>query len=158
MKPSFLTGASFGLTSGTITTLGLMVGLHAGTHSRIAVLGGIFTIAIADAFSDALGIHVSQESQSRFSGKSVWESTIATFFSKFLFTIPFAAPIILLPLNQAIIISVAWGLVVLGIFSYIIGKAKKNPWQVVFEHIFIALLVVFITHYAGDMMSKIFAT
>jgi hypothetical protein len=56
MKDSIRTGISFGLTSVVITTLGLMVGLHAGTHSKIVVLAGILTIAIADAFSDALGI------------------------------------------------------------------------------------------------------
>ncbi|MGZ8381620.1 MAG: hypothetical protein ACXW4C_08190, partial [Nitrospira sp.] len=55
MKASFKTGLSFGLTSGVITTLGLMVGLHSGTHSRTVVIGGILTIAIADAMSDALG-------------------------------------------------------------------------------------------------------
>lgn len=38
-----------------------MIGLMAGTHSKLAVLGGILTIAIADAMSDALGIHISQE-------------------------------------------------------------------------------------------------
>ena len=54
---------SFGLTSGIITTLGLIVGLHSGTHSKLAVIGGILTIAMADAFSDALGIHVSEESE-----------------------------------------------------------------------------------------------
>ncbi|MBH0196170.1 MAG: hypothetical protein HP494_11385, partial [Nitrospira sp.] len=62
MKASWKTGLSFGLTSGVITTLGLMVGLHSGTHSRAIVIGGILTIAIADAMSDALGIHVSEES------------------------------------------------------------------------------------------------
>jgi len=54
---------SFGLTSGIITTLGLIVGLHSGTHSKLAVIGGILTIAMADALSDALGIHVSEESE-----------------------------------------------------------------------------------------------
>jgi len=49
MKHQLKTGVSFGLTSGIITTLGLMVGLHSGTQSRIAVVGGILTIAIADA-------------------------------------------------------------------------------------------------------------
>jgi len=39
MKHSLKTGFSFGLTSGIITTLGLMVGLHSGTHSRLAVMG-----------------------------------------------------------------------------------------------------------------------
>ena len=32
MRESVKTGISFGLTSGVITTLGLMVGLHSGTH------------------------------------------------------------------------------------------------------------------------------
>jgi len=61
MKDSLRTGISFGLTSAVITTLGLMVGLHSGTGSRLVVLGGILTIAIADAFSDALGIHISEK-------------------------------------------------------------------------------------------------
>ena len=63
MNHSLKIGVVFGLTSGIITTLGLMVGLHSGTHSRVVVIGGIVTIAIADAFSDALGIHVSEEAE-----------------------------------------------------------------------------------------------
>ena len=83
MKVSLKTGISFGLTSGVITTLGLMVGLNASTHSKAAVIGGILTIAVADAFSDALGIHVSQEAQKETSTKAVWESTLSTLVSKF---------------------------------------------------------------------------
>ncbi len=63
MKNSLHTGIAFGLTSAVITILGLMVGLHSGTHSKNFVLGGNLTIAIADAFSDALGIHASEESK-----------------------------------------------------------------------------------------------
>ena len=44
MKESLRTGIAFGLTSAVITTLGLMVGLHSGTHSKIVVIGGILTI------------------------------------------------------------------------------------------------------------------
>ena len=62
-KHSLEVGLSFGITSGIITTLGLMVGLHSGTHSKVTVIGGILTIAIADSFSDALGIHISEESE-----------------------------------------------------------------------------------------------
>ena len=47
MRQSLKPGFSFGLTSGVITTPGLMVGLNAGTHSRLAVIGGIVTIAVA---------------------------------------------------------------------------------------------------------------
>lgn len=72
MKASWTTGFSFGLTSGIITTLGLIVGLHAGTHSRVVVLGGILTITISDAMSDALGIHIIPRSnQQRFGAACV---------------------------------------------------------------------------------------
>jgi len=71
MKHSLKTGFSFGLTSGIITTLGLMMGLHSGTHSKTVVIGGILTIAIADAFSDALGIHISEESEGKYSPKEI---------------------------------------------------------------------------------------
>jgi vacuolar iron transporter family protein len=63
MNGSIRTGLHFGLTSWVITTLGMMVGLHSGTHSPRAVVGGILTIAVADAFSDAVGIHISEGSE-----------------------------------------------------------------------------------------------
>ena len=58
MKESVKKGFGFWLTSGVITTLGMMVGLNASTGSRTAVIGGIIAIAIADAFSDAVGMHI----------------------------------------------------------------------------------------------------
>ena len=90
MKSSFKTGLSFGLTSGVITTLGLMVGLQAGTHSRAVVLGGIVTIAVADALSDAMGVHISEESKNSGPVRHVWESTVATFVSKLCIALTFA--------------------------------------------------------------------
>jgi hypothetical protein len=108
MKGSLRIGITFGMTSAVITTLGLMVGLHSGTHSRVVVLGGILTIAIADAFSDALGIHVSEESENVHSVRQIWGATIATFLSKFLFSLTFAIPIIFLPIFAAIVVSLIW--------------------------------------------------
>jgi len=157
MKHSFKVGFSFGLTSGIITTLGLIVGLHSGTHSQLAVIGGILTIAIADAFSDALGIHISEESESRHTEKEVWQSTASTFFSKFVFALTFIIPILLLELSTAIIASVIWGLFLLSLFSFQIAKQqKKKPWKVVLEHLVIALIVIIITHFIGDWVSATF--
>jgi len=157
MDPSLRTGIFFGLTSGAITTLGLMVGLHSGTNSRTVVIGGILTIAIADAFSDALGIHVSEESEGDHTAKEVWVSTIATFLSKFILAISFLLPVLALPLETAILVSLAWGFSVLGILSYAIGKEQGHPLGTVAEHWGIAAIVVFITHYVGDWISHAFA-
>src|SRR6056297_1826888 len=145
-------GFSFGLTSSVITTLGLMVGLTSGSHSDLVVIGGILTMATADAFSDSLGIHVSEEAEINISQKQVWRTTIATFVTKFFFTALFAIPVLLFPLQAAIVINVVLGLFLLAIFSYYLGTLEKNisPWKVVAEHLFIALVVIGATYLVGS--------
>jgi len=156
MRDSLRTGICFGMTSAVITTLGLMVGLHSGTHSRIVVLAGILTIAIADAFSDALGIHVSEESDKTRTAKQVWGATIATFLTKFLFALTFAVPVFLLPLSVAIIVSLLWGLSILTALSYIIARSQDEPaWKIVGEHLIIASLVLAITHWVGNWIGTL---
>ena len=157
MRHSLKVGLSFGLTSGVITTLGLMVGLEAGTGSKLVVIGGILTIAIADAFSDALGIHISEESENKHTTREIWESTIATFLFKFVFALTFVVPVLLLELQKAIIVSIAWGLSLLGIFSFYIAKQEKTKaWKAVAEHLLIAILVIIATHYVGEWVGTVF--
>jgi len=146
-------GFSFGLTSGIITTLGLMVGLNAGTHSKAIVLGGILTIAIADALSDALGIHISEETEKKHNNKEIWKATLSTFSSKFIFALTFIIPILLFSLQTAIIVSVIWGFLLLSLFSYYIAKDRKvPPYKIILEHLLIAAFVVIITHLVGDFI------
>jgi len=157
MRHSLKVGFSFGLTSAIITTLGLMVGLYSGTNSRLAVLGGIITIAIADAFSDALGIHISEESENKHTAKEIWEATISTFLFKFIFAMTFIVPVLLFPLATAIIVSIVWGLFLLGIFSlYMAREQKAKPWKVISEHILIALIVIVVTYYVGILVESTF--
>ena len=157
MKEIFKKGFSFGLTSGTITTLGLIIGLHSGTHSKLVVLGGILTIAIADAFSDALGVHISEEYENKKTTKEVWASTIATFVSKFFFALTFVIPVVFLPLELAIYVSLLWGLLMIGLLSYKMAKAQNNGvWKVIGEHLFIFFLVMVITHAVGDFLGTRF--
>lgn len=157
MKHTIKTGLSFGLTSGIITTLGLMVGLNAGTHSELAVIGGVLTIAIADAFSDALGIHISEESENTHSEKDIWESTFSTFFFKFTVALTFLVPVLLFELQTAIYVSIIWGLLLLSILSFALAREQNgNVGWVVGEHLVIALVVIFITHNVGKWISVTF--
>ena len=156
MKDSLRTGVSFGLTSAVITTLGLMVGLQSGTGSKLVVIGGVLTIAIADAFSDALGIHVSEESENVHTPKQVWGATVATFLAKFVFALTFIVPVLLLPLSAAVVVSVAWGLSILAILSYFMARAQgERPWKIIGEHVLIAGLVIAITHWVGHWVSTL---
>ncbi|MEE9200190.1 MAG: VIT1/CCC1 transporter family protein [Candidatus Brocadiales bacterium] len=154
LNHSIRTGLSFGLTSGIITTLGVIVGLHSSTHSRIAVLGGILIIAIADASSDALGIHIAEEFENTHTEKEIWQSTVSTFLFKFVCALTFVVPVILLDFHTAIVVSVVWGLSVLSILSYIIAREQnKKPWLIIGEHLLVAVAVICATHYIGDWIS-----
>jgi len=134
-----------------------MVGLNSSTHLRSVVIGGILVIAIADALSDAMGIHISEESENKHTPKEIWESTLATFLSKFVFALTFIVPILLFQLSTAIIVSIIWGLSLLSIFSFYIAREQKtNPLKVVIEHLIIALIVIIITHYVGVWVSSVF--
>jgi len=157
MKISIRKGLGFGLTSGIITTLGLIVGLNSGTHSKSVVLGGILIIAIADAMSDALGIHISEEAGHKdISKKELWESTISTFGFKFIFALSFVIPILLFNLSTAIIVSVIWGLSLLAGFSYYIAKKHKtSAKKAVIEHLVIAVVVIVITHFVGKWINQL---
>lgn len=157
MRHSIKTGFSFGLTSAVITTLGIMVGLSSGTHSKMVVTGGILTIAVADALSDALGIHLSEESEGRHTQKQVWTSTVCTFLTKFGVSITFAAPVLLLSLGRAVLVNIVWGFSLLAVFSYYIGRGGKlKSWKVVCEHVCIASAVIVATHYLGAWISGVF--
>jgi vacuolar iron transporter family protein len=157
MQKAVRTGISFGLTSGVITTLGLMIGLYSGTNSRLAVIGGIITIAIADALSDSLGIHISEESDNNHSESMVKKATYATFFAKFFLALSFLIPLLLFSLETAIIISIVYGLLVITLLSISIANQKKGSVvKQVSEHIILTLVVIVITYFVGEAVSSIF--
>ncbi|MCO4811439.1 MAG: hypothetical protein KC572_07545 [Gammaproteobacteria bacterium] len=144
------TGLFFGATSGVITTIGLIVGLNSGTRSITAVLGGILVIAVADAMSDALGIHLAEEANPDTTHAHVWAATIVTFITKFVFSISFAVPLLLLPLGTAVVASVFWGMLVIVVLSYFLAKSQnESPLAIIGEHLGIAALVVVFSHYIG---------
>ncbi len=156
IKEAFRVGVSFGLTSGAITTMGLMVGLYSGTQFLKAVVGGVLTIAIADAFSDALGIHIHEESENEHTPKEIWQSTIATFVSKFIFAISFLIPLGLFNLRTAIVMSMLWGLSLVAIISYLIARDQKiAPYRIIGEHVLIAAAVILITHGVGQWIYRV---
>jgi len=158
MRHSLEVGFSFGITSGIITTLGLMVGLNSGTNSKLAVLGGILTIAIADAFSDALGIHISEESENTHRKKEIWESTLSTFLFKFFVASSFIIPVVLFELVTAVLLSIIWGLSLLCALSFRLARIQKiKPWNIVIEHLGIALIVIVLAQYIGELISTLFA-
>jgi vacuolar iron transporter family protein len=152
------TGIYFGATSGVITTMGLIAGLYAGTDSLVAVLGGILVVAVSDAMSDALGIHLAQEADPESNSVHIWSATISTFLTKLLVALTFALPLIFLPLSVAVLVSVGWGLIVIVLLSYYLARSQKVPaLPVVAEHLTIAVVVVVLAHFIGLWVQNVFS-
>jgi VIT1/CCC1 family predicted Fe2+/Mn2+ transporter len=156
MSVSIKKGLSFGLTSGVITTLGMIVGVNASTSSRLAVIAAIVAIAIADAFSDAVAMHVSEESEGAHTRKDIWEATMATFLTKFIFAMTFVVPIWFLALDIAVLVDIIWGFMIMTVFNILLARSQEEKiLRVVLEHLTIAIIVVFITYFAGSFLSTI---
>jgi len=156
-----MTGLSFGLTSGVITSLGMIVGLHSATSSRLVVITGIIIMAIADGLSDAAGVHISEESElekgiAKHTQKEIWAATVFTFISKLIFTLTFAAPFLIFSLKPAVFVAIAWGMLLLIFLNLSIAKIKQEkPAMLVSEHIFLALFVIVVSHYVGHFIARL---
>ncbi len=159
MQHSIKVGLSFGLASGVITTIGLMVGLNAGTASKMVVLGGILTIAIADSMSDAMGIHMSEESENVHTTKQIWTSTITTFLAKLIIALTFAVPVLLFELQTAIVVSIIWGLSLVIVSTYFSAKKQKTgALGPIIEHFIVVILVILATNFVGGAIAGLFSS
>lgn len=155
MKQAIKKGLSFGLVSGIITTLGIIVGLNSSTSSKKIIISGVLVIAIADALSDAMGIHISEEAENVHTEKEIWISTLCTFIAKFIIALSFLVPVILLEGSKIIFVSVIWGLSLIVIFSiYLSIRQNIKPHRVITEHLSIAIFVIFATNYVGELVSR----
>ena len=155
---SLQVGLSFGLVSGVITSLGLVVGLTFGTESRLAVIGGILTIAIADSCSDALGIQVSEEAENVHTRGEIWAATLSTFVAKFATSSSFLVPILLLDLHTAVWVSIVWGLSAVALLSWLIARREAfGTWGPILEHVGVAVVVIVATALLGRWVSVSFA-
>ncbi|MFC1651710.1 hypothetical protein ACFL24_00945 [Patescibacteria group bacterium] len=154
-KKSLFAGASFGLTSGVITTLGILVGVGTITNSMEAVLAGIISVAIADSLSDAMGMHLAKEAEGGSHSNEIWSITFATFATKFLFTIIFILPIIFFDLKEAMVIGIASGFILLSLLSLVITRInKQKPLKPILEHNLTALLVITLTYVVGYLVHR----
>jgi VIT1/CCC1 family predicted Fe2+/Mn2+ transporter len=152
------TGIFFGATSGVITTIGLIVGLHAGTQSIVAVLGGILVVAVADAASDAMGIHLAEEADPDSTHDHIWAATIWTFVTKLVVALTFALPLLWLPLQTAVMVCVSWGLLVITLLSVYLARVQRiKALHVITEHLLIAIVVVTVSYYIGIWVRTSFA-
>ena len=158
MKTSIKIGMGFGLTSGIITTLGLIIGLYSSTKSLLAIIGGIVIIAVTDSLSDGFGMHVAEEAERKVSQRRIWEATFSTSLFKFFVSLSFIVPFLILELSNAVVLCAVWGLVLITGFSFYIARKKDGPcYKTVGEHLIVTVIVIAITYYLGELVRVYFS-
>ncbi len=155
----FTTALSFGVTSGVITALGMIIGLDAATSSKLAVAAGIIIVAVADGLSDATAIHVAEESEvekgeAKHTHVEVWLTTIFLFLIECSVRLTFTIPILFFPLQTAVLLCIAWGMFLLVLLNFYTAKIKnENPLQLIAGHLSLALFVIAISYLLGRLVS-----
>jgi vacuolar iron transporter family protein len=147
---------SFGATSAIITNLALITALDASSSGKTSIIGGLLVIALADNISDALGIHIHQETECA-NASEVWFSTFTNFAARLVISAVFIILVLLFPLSTAIIFSLVYGIAVLAGVSIIVAREKgRNPWLLSVEHIAVATVVVIASRSLGSWMVRRF--
>jgi VIT1/CCC1 family predicted Fe2+/Mn2+ transporter len=155
-----ITGISFGLTSGVITAIGMIVGLNSATSSKLAVVAGIIIMAIANGLGDAAGLHMTEESEvenglGKHTHQEVWLTTFFTFISIAGVILTFSIPVLIFPLKTAVFISIGWGIVLLIILNIYTARIKKESViKLIVEHFVLAVFIIIASWWVGDFIAR----
>ena len=152
MKREGYQGATFGIMEGIIMALGLIMGLSA-IENKAAIVAGILVAALADAFANAAGFHVSEETETYHTRREIWKSTIFCFFTTITVILLLAVPVFFMPIAQAIIVSELIGIVILALLGYYVGGiGNKKRFNIIIEYVLIGVVVSVICYYLGNIV------
>ena len=147
---------SFGATSSTVTSLGIIFGLLTSGNPKASIIGSLLVIAVADNIADSLGIHIYRESTAT-KEENTRMFTISNFVTRFGITLTFVALFAALPLEYAAWSCMAIGLGILVFLSYLIGVQRKTSTiREIIIHLGIAIPVIVISHFLGQLIFTLF--
>jgi len=147
---------SFGATSSTVTSLGIIFGLLTSGNPQASIIGSLLVVAVADNIADSLGIHIYRESTATHK-ENTRMFTISNFLTRFGITFTFVILIAFLPLDYAAFSCVVIGLGILVFLSYLIGVQRKtSTLREILIHLGIAIPVIVISHFLGQLIFTLF--
>ncbi len=145
---------SFGIASGVLTTLGIIIVLDTSTISRVAIIAGIVAVAVADSMSDAFGVYSLKKSERGTSQKNAIGAAFATFLGKVFCATTFIIPFLMTPIDVAVKISILWGIILLVLVNFEIAVIQRESiWKTIVLNVFLAMLVMVISYYAGSYLA-----
>ena len=136
--------------------MALIGGLGAADATKPVIVSALLIAALADNLTDALSIHVFQESEVR-DERDAFAGTVTNFVARLVLCLSFVALVGFFPLAHATEIAIAWGMLLLAILSYLVAHARKvKPLPEVVKHLVVAAAVIAgsraIGHWIGTLL------
>ena len=155
MDSSSLQGMYFGLTEGTVTTMGIIIGMMASLPMKKAIFSAVIAATLSDSFGDSIGIYYSEEATGRTEGVNAVKNMV---FFKLLMACLYLAPLLLIKnLKTGIYTSIVLALIVISVSFYNLAQLKEiNTTEFVLKNTMAVGLVIIITYYIVNMVEKFF--
>ena len=136
---------SFGGTAAVVTSMALISGLSAADATKPIIVSALLIAAFADNLTDALSIHIFQESE-QLDQKNAFNGTITNFVTRLLLSISFVLLVVLLPLEHVAKVSIVWGMLLLVILTYLVARERKvKPLREVVKYLLVASAVIIVS-------------
>lgn len=135
----------------------MISGLSVADATKPVIVTSLLIAAFADNLTDALSIHIFQESE-QLDQKEAFTGTITNFLTRLLLCVSFVLLVGLFPLEQASKVAIAWGMLLLATLTYFVARERKvKPLLEVVKHMVVASAVILaslvIGHWVGAVLS-----
>jgi predicted adenylyl cyclase CyaB len=145
---------TFGITSGILTTIGVLVGVNSATASRLSVIAAVVAVAVADSCSDAFGMYMAKVSERGSSARQALRLAFGTLAGKAVLPLTFIVPLLIFPLGAAIWVDLAWGALTLGLLSAEQAVVEQQAIaRRVARNLGLALVIVVNSALAGSLVA-----
>jgi vacuolar iron transporter family protein len=145
---------SFGGTAAIVTSVALIFGLDAATATKSTIVSGLLIVALADNLTDALSLHIYQESERRLEPREAFVATWSNFAARLVLALTFVLLVVLLPIASAVVASAAWGLALLTALTWALARERKASFAIELgKHVAAALAVILASRGIGVVIT-----
>lgn len=125
--------------------MALISGLSAADATKPIIVSALLIAAFADNLTDALSIHIFQESE-QLDQKNAFNGTITNFVTRLLLSISFVFLVLLFPLEHVDQVAIVWGMLLLVILTYLVALERKvEPLREVVKYLLVASAVIIVS-------------
>lgn len=140
-------GNTFGIISGIITSIGLILGMYGANITLKPIIVSLVSIAISDGVSDALGIYYATINNN-YTTEQAYNEGFNTLLIKIICPLLMIIPFYITSINKAVITNLVLSLIIIYFISI---KIFKNYGEAI-NNTLICMLAIAISYKTGMML------